>query len=166
MLERHYNIGRHAHMVKQKIHKQCKKQVMSEGVGPERIKLSQLRTVKISGLTRAFRMSPVNSFTANHTGKQCVLLQFTSAVSDFPEGLSPDSPANSAVRCNSGLYKPEFATVCKLLECKLSPVLASVHVHHSTADCSLLHMRDFVRNIRKWKETLTRSGFINGGLIF
>lgn len=28
MLERHYNIGRHAHMVKQKIHKQCKKQVM------------------------------------------------------------------------------------------------------------------------------------------
>lgn len=45
---------------------------------------------------------------------------------DFPEGLSPDSPANRAAPSNSGLYKPQCATVCELQECKLSFKLASV----------------------------------------
>lgn len=159
MLERHYYIGRHAHMVKTE-NAQTAKQTGDVRGWPAREDEtpSHLGGVKISGLSQAFRMLPVNSFTANHAGLECVLLQFTSAVSDFPEGLSPDSPTNSAVQCNSGLYKPEFATVRKLLECKLSLVPASVHVHHSTADCSLLHIWDFVRNIREWKETLTWSG--------
>lgn len=77
--------------------------------------------------------------------------QFTSLVSDFPEGLSPDSPANSAVQCNSGLYKRECATVCKILDCKLSSVSASVH--HRTAHFPLLHIWDYVRLIRKQTQT-------------
>lgn len=109
---------------------------------------------------------PVNSFTANYTGVQCVLLQFTSAVSDFPEGLSPDSPANRAVQCSSGLYKPECATVRELLECKLSSVPASVHVHHRTAYCPLLRIWDFMWLFLSVSWSFSQSAFIYSFMIY
>lgn len=98
--------------------------------------MTTLRTVNTS-LAR-HKPSPVlvgNSFTAINTGTRCVLLQLRSVVSVFPEGLSPDSPANRAVRCHSGLYKSEYATVCRaagrqtvLCTCVCSTVQHPLHM--------------------------------------
>lgn len=117
MLERHCNISRHAHTVATEYTATVQQtgDVLGWRAG-ERVQTRPQKEVRRCEVShKLFWCSPVNSFTANYTGVKCVLLQFTSVVSDFPEGLSPDSPANWAVQCNSGLYKPECATVCKLL---------------------------------------------------
>lgn len=48
--------------------------------------------------------------------------------------------------------KSEYATVDKLLEYKLPPMPACVHVLNSAAHCPPLCIWDFVRIIRKHKE--------------
>lgn len=75
--------------------------------------------------------------------------------SSLPEGLSPDSPANRAAQCNSGLYKPE---------CYSMPVIGTLTVlracicacaAHSSTGCPLVHVWDLVRTRgkRKTKES-------------
>lgn len=81
------------------------------------------RSAEVRGLTQVFLMLTSEFIYSKLHWVKCVCLQFTWVVSDFPEGLGSDSPANGAVQRNSGLYKHEYATVCKILDCeqRISP---------------------------------------------
>lgn len=150
MLERHYNISWHAHMVK------------TECTQTGDVRGPRGSNKKVSGLLPVL---PVSPFTARYTGEEHVLLQFTSAVSDFPEGHSPDSPANRAVRCNLGyislnvLQYAATGTQTVLGGC----ICAWAPQNGTTSSATYL---DTIGTIGKCKETITRSVSMCSSVVF